>query len=102
MGREVWVENRARKEESFLGVFGKKYPEAKQGPGGEGGVDAQTWGQRGWLLVLYLLRTRKIPGPEQEPLQGRQRATEVIFISVQTGSTKTSKRHAAASADVHA
>ena len=70
-GRGAWVENGPWKEESFLGVFGKKCPVAKQGPGSERGVDAQTWGQRGWLLALHPLGTWKIPRPEQEPLQGR-------------------------------
>ena len=70
MGRGAWVQSRPWKEESFLGVFGKKYPVPKQGPGSERGLGAQTWHQRGWLLALHPLGTWKTPVPEQEPLQG--------------------------------
>lgn len=32
MGRRAWVEDRPQKEESFLGVLGKNYPETKEWP----------------------------------------------------------------------
>jgi len=101
VGRRAWVEDRPQKEESFLGVLGKKYPETRVAPSGEAGVDAQTRGQRTWPLVLYLLCTWTIPGPGQGLLQSRQGAMEVIFICVQIGSTQAGKCHPAASADVN-
>lgn len=75
VGRRVRVEDRSQKEESFLGVLGRKYPETRVAPSGEGGVDAQTRGQKTLPLVLHPLCTWTTPGSGQGLLQSRQGAT---------------------------